>query len=179
MPTFCCRPQVASFYSSLIQPYTKLCHRHTEFGHTEGHTDEIIYVRFRRYVCISFANFFLCKKYITQLNQMATLLCCCKRFLIVHQQISHFSECDITMYSRNSVNGNQAESFQETVGKENWSNQSTYCTDTFYLRLTDYVHCINNTSKSDIGKPYLQVNEVNEVPINSHIWVASSIFKQL
>ena len=33
-----------------------------------GHTDEIIYVRFHRYVCISFANFLLCKKYITQLN---------------------------------------------------------------------------------------------------------------
>ena len=29
-------------------------------GQTEGHTDEIIYVRFRRYVCISFANFLVC-----------------------------------------------------------------------------------------------------------------------
>ena len=27
MPTFCRKLQVASFYSSLIQPYTKLCHR--------------------------------------------------------------------------------------------------------------------------------------------------------
>ena len=32
MPTFCCKPQVASFYSSLKQPYRKLCHRQTEFG---------------------------------------------------------------------------------------------------------------------------------------------------
>ena len=64
MPTFCRKPEVASFYSSLKQPYTKMCHRTTN-----RHTDEIIYVRFRRYVCISFANFLLCKKYIAQLNK--------------------------------------------------------------------------------------------------------------
>ena len=64
MPTFCRRPHVASFHSSLMQPYTKLCHRQN----SDRHTDEIIYVRFRRYVCISFANFLLCKKYIAQLN---------------------------------------------------------------------------------------------------------------
>ena len=29
MPTFCRKPQVASFYSSLKQPYTILCHRQT------------------------------------------------------------------------------------------------------------------------------------------------------
>ena len=27
MPTFCRKPHVASFYSSLTVPYTKLCHR--------------------------------------------------------------------------------------------------------------------------------------------------------
>ena len=43
MPTFCRKPEVASFYSSVIQPYTKLCHRQTEFGQTDKHTDEIIY----------------------------------------------------------------------------------------------------------------------------------------
>ena len=64
MPTFCRKPHVASFYSSLIQPYIKLYHRQTEFGHT----DEIIYVRFRRYICISFVNFLLRKKYIAQLK---------------------------------------------------------------------------------------------------------------
>ena len=68
MPTFCRKVQVARLYSSLKQPYTKLCHRQAELGQTEGHTDEIIYVRFRRYVCISFANFLLCKKYIAQLK---------------------------------------------------------------------------------------------------------------
>ena len=68
MPTFFRKPHVASFYSSLIEPYKKLCHRQTEFGQTEGHTDEIICVHFLRYVCISFANFLLCKKYIAQLN---------------------------------------------------------------------------------------------------------------
>ena len=71
MPTFCRKPEVASFYSSLIQPYTKLCHRQTEFGDT----DEIIYVRFHRYVCISFANFLLCKKYIAQLNNGTNINC--------------------------------------------------------------------------------------------------------
>ena len=64
MSTFCRKPEVASVHSSLIQPYTKLCNRQTEFRHT----DEKIYVRFRRYVCISFAIFFLRKKYIAQLN---------------------------------------------------------------------------------------------------------------
>ena len=39
MPIFCCKPQVASFYSSLIQPYTKLCHRQN----SDKHTDEIIH----------------------------------------------------------------------------------------------------------------------------------------
>ena len=29
MPTFCRKPQMASFYSSLTLPYTKLCHRTT------------------------------------------------------------------------------------------------------------------------------------------------------
>ena len=74
MPTFFRKPQVASFYSSLKQPYTKLCHRHKDRirteGQTEGHTNEIIYVRFRRYVCISFDNFLLCKKYIAELNHI-------------------------------------------------------------------------------------------------------------
>ena len=32
MPTFFCKPQLASFYSSLIQPYTKLCHRQKDFS---------------------------------------------------------------------------------------------------------------------------------------------------
>ena len=67
MPTFYRKPDVASFYSSLMQPHTKLCHRQTEFGHT----DEIIYVRFRWYVYISFANFLLRKKYIAQLNYLS------------------------------------------------------------------------------------------------------------
>ena len=49
MPTFCRKPQFASFAE-------------------EGHTDEIIYVRFCRYVCISFANFLLCENYIAQIN---------------------------------------------------------------------------------------------------------------
>ena len=31
----CRKLQVASFYSSLMQPYTKLCHRQNEFGHTD------------------------------------------------------------------------------------------------------------------------------------------------
>ena len=39
----------------------------TEWIRTYRHTDEIIYVRFRRYVCINFVNFLLCKKYIAQL----------------------------------------------------------------------------------------------------------------
>ena len=43
MPTFCCKPHVASFYSSLIQPYTKLCHRQNSDRQTDKHTDEIIY----------------------------------------------------------------------------------------------------------------------------------------
>ena len=30
MPTFCRKPHVASFYNSLIQPHTKLCHRQTD-----------------------------------------------------------------------------------------------------------------------------------------------------
>ena len=72
MPMFCRKPQVVSFYSSLMQPYTKLCHRQTERIWTDRHTDEIIYVRFRWYVCISFANFLLCKKYIAQLNYAMT-----------------------------------------------------------------------------------------------------------
>ena len=44
---------------------------------TDRHTDEIIYVRFRRYVCMSFANFLLHQKYakhfaprIAHLNNM-------------------------------------------------------------------------------------------------------------
>ena len=68
MPTFCRKPHVASFYSSLIQPNTKLCHRKKDRIRTKGHTDEIIYVRFRRYICISFANLLLCKKYIAELK---------------------------------------------------------------------------------------------------------------
>ena len=65
MPTFCRKPHVASFYTSLTLPYTKLGHRqNSEFGHT----DEIKYVRFRRYVCISFAIFLLRKKYIAELK---------------------------------------------------------------------------------------------------------------
>ena len=59
MPTFCRKPHVASFYSSLTLPYTKLCHRQNEFGQTDRHTYEIKYVRFRRYACISFAIFLL------------------------------------------------------------------------------------------------------------------------
>ena len=74
MPTFCRKPEVASFHTSLIQPYTKLCHRQTdrqnEFG--DRHIDEITYVRFRRYVCISFANFLLRNKYIAQLKKEQT-----------------------------------------------------------------------------------------------------------
>ena len=57
MPTFCRKPEVASFYSSLKQPYTKMCHRTTD-----KHTDEIIYVRFRRYVCNKLRYFFLLRK---------------------------------------------------------------------------------------------------------------------
>ena len=69
MPTFCRKPEVASFNSSLTLPYTKLCHRqNSDRQNSDRHTDKIIYVRFRRYVCISFANFLLCKKYIAQLN---------------------------------------------------------------------------------------------------------------
>ena len=56
--------------------------RQNSEGQTEGqkdrHTDEIIYVRFRRYVCISFANFLLCKKYIAQLNNWSSI---CSRSL--------------------------------------------------------------------------------------------------
>ena len=73
MSTFFRKPEVASPYSSIIQPETKMCHRQKDRirteGQTEGHTDEIIYVRFFRYVCISFANFLLCKKYIAQLKK--------------------------------------------------------------------------------------------------------------
>ena len=65
MPTFCRKLQIASFYSYLKQPYIKLCHRQN----SDKHTYEIIYVRFRRYVCISFVNFLLRKKYIAQLNK--------------------------------------------------------------------------------------------------------------
>ena len=36
------------------------------------HTNEIIYARFRRYVCISFVNFLLRKKYIAQLKNWKT-----------------------------------------------------------------------------------------------------------
>ena len=64
MPIFCRKPDVASFYSYLIQPCTKMCHRTTD-----RHTDEVIYVRFRWHVYISFANFVLRKKYIAQLNE--------------------------------------------------------------------------------------------------------------
>ena len=39
MPTFCRKPEVASFFSYLIQPYTKLCHRQN----SDKHTDEIIH----------------------------------------------------------------------------------------------------------------------------------------
>ena len=56
MPTFCRKPELTSFYSSLTLPYTKLCHRQTD-----RYTNEIKYVRFRRYVYISFAIFFLRK----------------------------------------------------------------------------------------------------------------------
>ena len=53
--------QVTSFYGSLIHKIVP----QTEFGHTY----EIKYVRFRGYVCISFAIFLLqSKKYIAQLN---------------------------------------------------------------------------------------------------------------
>ena len=65
MPTFCRKPHVASFYSSLIQPYTKLCHRQKD-----RHTYEIKYMRFRQYVCIGFAIFLLRKKYIAPLNYL-------------------------------------------------------------------------------------------------------------
>ena len=67
MPTFCRKPEVASFYSSLKQLYTKMCHRTTN-RQTNRHTDEINYVRFHRYVCINFANFLLRMKYIAQLK---------------------------------------------------------------------------------------------------------------
>ena len=39
MPTFCRKAEVASFYSSLIQPFIKLCHRQN----SDKHTDEIIH----------------------------------------------------------------------------------------------------------------------------------------
>ena len=73
MPTFCRKPQVASFYSSLIQPYTKMCHRTTDRT-TDRYTDEIIHVRFHRYVSISFTNFLLRKKYIAQLNKIVYII---------------------------------------------------------------------------------------------------------
>ena len=48
--------------------------RQTEFGQTEGQknkpTDEIIYVRFCRYVWVSFANFLLRKKYVAQIKNI-------------------------------------------------------------------------------------------------------------
>ena len=69
MLTFCRKPHVASFYSSLTLPYTKLCHRQTD-----RYTYEIKYVRFRRYACISFAIFLLRKKYIVQLDNILTVL---------------------------------------------------------------------------------------------------------
>ena len=71
MPTFCRKPQIAIFHSSLIQPYKKLCHRQSEFGQKDRHTYGIKYVRFRRYVCISFAIFLFRKKYIAQLKQFS------------------------------------------------------------------------------------------------------------
>ena len=66
MPTFFCKLQVTSFYSSLIQP-TQNCA--TDRQNLDRHTYEIKYVRFRRYFCISFAIFLLHKKYIAQLNK--------------------------------------------------------------------------------------------------------------
>ena len=67
MPTFCRKPEVASSYSSLKQPYTKMCHRQTN-KQIDRHTDEINNVRFRRYVCNKLRYFFLLRKKNIQLS---------------------------------------------------------------------------------------------------------------
>ena len=41
MPTFCRKPKVASFYSSVKQPYTKMCHRTTD-RQTDKQTDTLM-----------------------------------------------------------------------------------------------------------------------------------------
>ena len=60
--------QVTSFYGSLIHKIVPQTDRQTEGQNSDRHTYEIIYARFRGYVCISFAIFLLRKKYIAQLN---------------------------------------------------------------------------------------------------------------
>ena len=69
MPTFAGNRRSLA-YIVLSNNRTQNCatDRQTEEQNSDRHTYEIIYVRFRRYVCISFANFLLRKKYIAQLN---------------------------------------------------------------------------------------------------------------
>ena len=73
MPTFAGNRRSLA-YIVLSNNRTQNCatDRQTEEQNSDRHTYEIIYVRFRRYVCISFANFLLRKKYIAQLNYNCT-----------------------------------------------------------------------------------------------------------
>ena len=60
MLTFFCKPQVASFYSSLKQPYTKLCHRQNLDRQTYLWNNLRMFLLIRLYK--------LRKKYIAQLK---------------------------------------------------------------------------------------------------------------
>ena len=69
MPTFCRnRRSLAFIVPSYNRTQNCATDRQNSDRQKDRHTDEIIYVRFRRYVCISFANFLLHKKYIAQLE---------------------------------------------------------------------------------------------------------------
>ena len=121
--------------------------RHTN-RQTNRHTDEIIYVRFCRYVCISFANFFLRKKYIAQLSKISPC---------------HFLENNRRYFSFKSH------------GPCIWLHPEQNTSRVF----PRYVLIICDRLFKDSAGYLSRVSKADEVPICSHIWFASTTFKQL
>ena len=92
-------------------------------------------------------------------------------------------------FGNNNDNGykkKKGDTKRKNTPKKRFTVTFSYCTDTFHLLLTDHIHYTYSLCQRIIGKNIirylcksLRMSEANEVLISSHIWVASTTFKQL